>query len=152
MKKSGTHRTNCFELLGFDILIDSDLKPWLIEVNLSSSMATESPIDLSIKSNLLVDTFNLIGFKRGSSKKESAGSNKSRNRYAGKGYKSSFGPGIQDSSANAGLGDDEAANELFKLIERQAEYNPNEYGHLVDPLKKAYGIRYKEIVREAVAE
>ena len=53
MRKSRVHRTNCFEMLGFDILIDSDLKPWLIEVNLSSSMATESPLDLKIKSNLM---------------------------------------------------------------------------------------------------
>lgn len=27
MKKNGTHRTNCFEILGFDVLVDSDLKP-----------------------------------------------------------------------------------------------------------------------------
>jgi tubulin polyglutamylase TTLL5 len=35
-----------------------------MEVNLSPSLATDSPLDVKIKSNLLVDTFNLAGIKR----------------------------------------------------------------------------------------
>ena len=71
IKKYNLHRNNCFEIFGFDILIDSDLKPWLIEVNLSPSLATESPLDLTIKGNLLADTFNLCGVRRYDRKKES---------------------------------------------------------------------------------
>lgn len=41
--------SNCFELLGFDVLIDESLKPWLLEVNLSPSMNTETPLDIEIK-------------------------------------------------------------------------------------------------------
>jgi len=59
-----THKNNCFELLGYDVLIDSDLKPWLMEVNLSPSLATESPLDLKIKSQLFIDTMNLISVKK----------------------------------------------------------------------------------------
>jgi hypothetical protein len=58
------HRQNCFELLGFDILIDSDLKPWVLEVNLNSSLATDSPLDFKIKSNLVKDILNLAGIRR----------------------------------------------------------------------------------------
>ena len=71
LKKNMLHRTNCFELLGFDIMIDSDLKPWLIEVNITPSMACDSPLDNSIKSTVVTDTFNLIGIKRFDRKKES---------------------------------------------------------------------------------
>ena len=58
------HRRNCFELYGFDILIDSDLKPWLLEVNLSPSLNCETPIDMKIKSAMLCDLLNLIGIRR----------------------------------------------------------------------------------------
>lgn len=58
------HKNNCFELLGYDVLIDQDLKPWLMEVNLSPSLATESPLDLKIKSQLFVDTMNLVSVKK----------------------------------------------------------------------------------------
>ena len=55
------HRNNCFELYGFDILIDSDLKPWLLEVNLSPSLNTEAPIDMKIKSAMISDLLSLVG-------------------------------------------------------------------------------------------
>src|SRR5258706_9842271 len=81
MKKNGTFRTNCFEIFGFDVLIDSDLKPWLLEVNLSPSLATDSPLDHTIKSNLITDAFNIVGVKKFDRKKESL--NKIKNRMKG---------------------------------------------------------------------
>ena len=53
--------SNCFELLGFDVLLDENLKPWLLEVNMSPSMNTDTPLDTEIKTNLIVDFFNLVG-------------------------------------------------------------------------------------------
>uniref|UniRef100_A0A6Q2ZHH6 Tubulin--tyrosine ligase-like protein 5 n=1 Tax=Esox lucius TaxID=8010 RepID=A0A6Q2ZHH6_ESOLU len=55
------HRTNCFELYGFDVLIDSNLKPWLLEVNLSPSLACDAPLDLKIKASMISDMFSLVG-------------------------------------------------------------------------------------------
>lgn len=55
------YRTNCFEVLGFDVLIDDTLKPYLLEVNLNSSLNTDSPLDLKIKGEMLSDLFTLVG-------------------------------------------------------------------------------------------
>ena len=71
IKKNQLHRNNCFEVFGYYILLDSELKPWLLEVNLSPSLACESPLDTTIKANLIADTFNLLGIQKFDRKKES---------------------------------------------------------------------------------
>ena len=67
------NKSNSFDLFGFDIILDSDLKPWILEVNLSPSLAFDSPLDYHIKSNLLVDAFNVVGLKKYARKREFLG-------------------------------------------------------------------------------
>ena len=50
----------CFEILGFDFLIQKDEKVFLLEVNHSPSFKCDSPLDQLLKSNLIVDTINLM--------------------------------------------------------------------------------------------
>ena len=49
-----------FELFGYDILIDADLKPWLIEVNSSPSLERANPLDHAVKEPLVADTLALV--------------------------------------------------------------------------------------------
>ena len=51
----------CFELLGFDILLDNKYKPLLLEVNHAPSFATQSPLVMHIKEGLFKDIFKLLG-------------------------------------------------------------------------------------------
>lgn len=51
----------CYELYGFDILLDSNLKPWILEVNVSPSLSSGSLLDKAIKTSLMCDVFTLIG-------------------------------------------------------------------------------------------
>uniref|UniRef100_A0A7S3G977 Tubulin--tyrosine ligase-like protein 9 n=1 Tax=Palpitomonas bilix TaxID=652834 RepID=A0A7S3G977_9EUKA len=50
----------CFEILGFDVMLDHRLRPWLIEINHSPSFHTDSEFDLVLKEGVIRDTMNLI--------------------------------------------------------------------------------------------
>ena len=56
-------------------MIDSKLKPWLIEVNHLSSFGTDSPLDKKIKFELMWDTFNLLNLSIKRKKKVSYNKN-----------------------------------------------------------------------------
>lgn len=55
-----TNGSACFEILGFDVLLDHRLRPWLLEVNHSPSFTTDSSLDREVKDALLYDTLVLI--------------------------------------------------------------------------------------------
>ncbi|XP_011872483.1 PREDICTED: tubulin polyglutamylase TTLL13-like isoform X2 [Vollenhovia emeryi] len=59
----------CFELLGFDILLDWKLKPYLLEVNHSPSFHTDAQIDKDVKEGLLMDTFDILNLQQCDKKK-----------------------------------------------------------------------------------
>jgi tubulin polyglutamylase TTLL4 len=61
MSRSTKHKDVCFEIYGFDILLDHKLKPWLLEVNISPSLSSSSPLDKKIKTMLICDSLNLVG-------------------------------------------------------------------------------------------
>ncbi|KAI3386752.1 hypothetical protein SNEBB_004754 [Seison nebaliae] len=58
-----SHPYSIYELFGYDILLDHRLKPWLIEVNVSPSLHSTSDIDVSIKSRMMTDLLNTVGFQ-----------------------------------------------------------------------------------------
>jgi hypothetical protein len=89
----------CFELLGFDVLIDADLKPWLIEVNHSPSFNIDSPLDRAIKEGLIVDTIKLVRWQLRCSRSYSA------SKVGNRGVNGWIGPGDHhvNSIVNSGL-------------------------------------------------
>ncbi|XP_052348666.1 tubulin polyglutamylase TTLL4 isoform X2 [Oncorhynchus keta] len=53
---------SCHELFGFDIMLDENLKPWVLEVNISPSLHSSTALDVAIKGQMIRDVLNLAGF------------------------------------------------------------------------------------------
>jgi hypothetical protein len=51
---------HCFELYGYDIIVDEDMHPWLIEVNASPSLAASTRSDRLMKTKVINDTLDLV--------------------------------------------------------------------------------------------
>lgn len=50
----------CFEILGLDVIIDHNLRPYILEVNYTPSFTTDTPLDSLIKKNVIKDTLILM--------------------------------------------------------------------------------------------
>jgi tubulin polyglutamylase TTLL1 len=51
---------HCFEMYGYDILIEDNLKPWLIEINASPSLSTTTESDRILKMNLIKEVYQIV--------------------------------------------------------------------------------------------
>ena len=54
------HRTNSFELFGYDIMIDEDHKPWLIEVNKFPTLEHSTHVTSNLVPRLMRDMCKLL--------------------------------------------------------------------------------------------
>ncbi|KAG5871717.1 hypothetical protein JTB14_008543 [Gonioctena quinquepunctata] len=56
------NKYNCYELFGIDVLLDENLKAWLLEVNISPSLHSSSPLDSHVKGPLVQTLFDMAQF------------------------------------------------------------------------------------------
>ncbi|KAK3252707.1 hypothetical protein CYMTET_38009 [Cymbomonas tetramitiformis] len=55
------HRNICYEVYGFDIVLDDKLRAWLLEVNTGPALQSPSPLDKRLKFKMVSDMLNLVG-------------------------------------------------------------------------------------------
>lgn len=55
---------HCFELYGYDILFDQELKPWLLEVNGAPSLTANTPEDRRMKCDMLSSLLDVVDMEK----------------------------------------------------------------------------------------
>ena len=61
IEKNNLKNSNFYHLLGFDILLDNNLKPILLDVNEYGALHNDNAAENAYIYNLIIDTLNLIG-------------------------------------------------------------------------------------------
>lgn len=60
VQKTMINDKHCFEMYGYDVMIDDSLKPWLLEVNASPSITADTQADYELKYGLLDDVYTIL--------------------------------------------------------------------------------------------
>lgn len=83
--KNHVYREACFQLLGFDIILDSKCNPYLLEINKNASLKRPTPIDKVVKTKLTSDLFSILNLNenrlRGDILRDNLNCNTYRKRY-----------------------------------------------------------------------
>lgn len=63
IKKISLHSSNFYHLIGFDIILDDNLKPYLLETNRRAGLRKDNEAEKYYTYNMIADTLNLIGLR-----------------------------------------------------------------------------------------
>lgn len=125
----------CFEILGFDVILDSKLKPWLLEVNHSPSFTTDSPLDLKIKFDLISETFTLLNIRP-----------ENRSIYTNKQKKEIFERSVSKSLPK---NKDKKMNEFINAQEKRNKWEQKHLGNFVKIFENGNLDKYKMFILTA---
>ena len=64
IEEFGLTNSNFYHLIGFDIILDENLKPYLLEANRKAGFRDDNDAEKHFTFNLIIDTINLVGIKR----------------------------------------------------------------------------------------
>ncbi|XP_051956847.1 tubulin polyglutamylase TTLL7-like [Xyrauchen texanus] len=123
----------CFEVLGFDIILDRKLKPWLLEINRAPSFGTDQKIDYDVKKGVLLDALKLLNI-RASDKRRNLAQQKAeaQRRLYGQGSMRKLTSGSSDWEKQHHLLErrKEELKERLALVRKQVSRDEHEKRHL----------------------